>query len=97
MLDGSLVVGLAEVNSTIHFLAEPNRIVAEGAGAASVAAALTDKACSGKMVCIISERKHRQIEIGAYISRQGPIVIQGDKYKIDKTIQAESQIDETQN
>jgi len=54
LLDGSLVVGLAEVASAIGLLAERNRIIAEGAGAASVAAALTGKAGTGKVVCIIS-------------------------------------------
>ena len=54
LLDGSLVVGLAEVASAIGLLAERNRIIAEGAGAASVAAALAGKAGSGKVVCVIS-------------------------------------------
>ena len=54
LLDGSLVVGLAEVASAIRLLAERNRIIAEGAGAVSVAAALAGKAGSGKVVCIIS-------------------------------------------
>jgi len=54
LLDGSLVVGLAEVASAIGLLAERNRIIAEGAGAVSVAAALAGKAGSGKVVCIIS-------------------------------------------
>ena len=35
-------------------MVERNRIVAEGAGAASVAAAMTGKAGSGKIVCIVS-------------------------------------------
>jgi threonine dehydratase len=35
LLDGSLVVGLAEVASAIGLLAERNRIIAEGAGAES--------------------------------------------------------------
>ncbi len=54
LLDGSLVVGLEEVASAIRILAERNCIIAEGAGAVSVAAALTGKAGSGKVVCIIS-------------------------------------------
>ena len=54
LLDGSLVVGLEEVASAIGLLAERNRIIAEGAGAASVAAALAGKAGTGKVVCVIS-------------------------------------------
>jgi len=49
-----LVVSLSEIASTVKLLIERNRIVAEGAGAASVAAALTGKAGSGKIVCIVS-------------------------------------------
>ena len=54
LLDGSLVVGLEEVASAIRILAERNCIIAEGAGAVSVAATLSGKAGSGKVVCIIS-------------------------------------------
>jgi threonine dehydratase len=54
LLDGSLVVGLEEVATAIRILAERNCIIAEGAGAVSVAAALTGKAGSGKVVCVIS-------------------------------------------
>lgn len=54
LLDSSLVVSLAEVASAIKLLVERNRVVAEGAGATSVAAALTSKAGSGKVVCIVS-------------------------------------------
>lgn len=54
LLDGSVVVSVAKVASAIKLLVERNRIVAEGAGAASVAAALTGKAGSGKVVCIVS-------------------------------------------
>jgi threonine dehydratase len=54
LLDGSLVVGLKEVASAVRILAERNRIIAEGAGAVSVAAALAGKAGNGKVVCIVS-------------------------------------------
>jgi threonine dehydratase len=54
LLDGSLVMPLAAVASAIRLLAERNRIVAEGAGATPVAAALSGKAGSGKVVCVIS-------------------------------------------
>ena len=54
LLDGSLVMPLAEVAEAIRVLAERNRVIAEGAGASSVAAALAGKAGSGKVVCIVS-------------------------------------------
>jgi len=49
-----LVVSLSEISSAIKLLIERNRIVAEGAGAAGVAAALSGKAGSGKIACIVS-------------------------------------------
>jgi threonine dehydratase len=54
LLDGSLVMPLAAVVSAIRLLAERNRVIAEGAGATPVAAALTGKAGSGKVVCVVS-------------------------------------------
>ncbi len=54
LLDGALVSSLQEVASAIKLLIERNRVVAEGAGASSVAAALAGKAGSGKVVCVVS-------------------------------------------
>jgi len=54
VLAGSLVVSLEEVAGAIRLLAERARVVAEGAGAASVAAALAGKAGAGKVVCVVS-------------------------------------------
>src|SRR5947209_1118433 len=49
-----LVVSLSDITIAVKLLIERNRIVAEGAGAASVAAAMTGKAGPGKIVCIVS-------------------------------------------
>ncbi len=54
LLEGSIVVELEEIAAAIRLLAERNRIIAEGAGAAATAAALTGKAGNGKVVCIVS-------------------------------------------
>ncbi|HEY2942213.1 MAG TPA: pyridoxal-phosphate dependent enzyme [Vicinamibacteria bacterium] len=54
LLDGSLVVSLEAVAGAIRTLAERNRVVAEGAGAAPVAAALSGRAGGGKVVCVVS-------------------------------------------
>jgi threonine dehydratase len=54
LIDGSLVVGLDEITATIRILADRNHVIAEGAGAASVAAALAGKAGNGKIACIVS-------------------------------------------
>lgn len=54
LLDGSLVLTLSEVAAAIRLLVERARVVAEGAGAAPVAAALAGKAGGGKVVCVVS-------------------------------------------
>ncbi len=54
LLDGSLVVGLAQVAAALRLLAERNRVIAEGAGACPVACALEGVAGSGKVVCVVS-------------------------------------------
>jgi threonine dehydratase len=54
LLDGSLVLTLAAVAEAVRLLAERNRVIAEGAGATPVAAALAGKAGGGKIVCVVS-------------------------------------------
>ena len=54
LLDGSLVSTLEEIASAIRRMVERNHVVAEGAGAAGVAAAMTGKAGRGKIVCVVS-------------------------------------------
>src|SRR5579871_1556520 len=54
LLDGSIAVPLAGVAAATRLLVERNHVVAEGAGAASVAAALTGRAGSGTIVCVAS-------------------------------------------
>jgi len=54
LIDDTLVVSLEETVEAIRLLAVQNSVVAEGAGAVSVAAALSSRAGTGKIVCIIS-------------------------------------------
>jgi threonine dehydratase len=54
VLDGSMVVSLTDTAAALKLMIERNRVVAEGAGATALAAALTGKAGSGKVVCVIS-------------------------------------------
>ena len=54
VLDGAVVASIEDTADAVRLLAERNRIIAEGAGAISVAAALAGKAGSGKVVCIVS-------------------------------------------
>jgi len=52
--DGSIVVSLEETKRAMRLLAEKVRVIAEGAGALPLAAALTGKAGSGPIVAIVS-------------------------------------------
>ena len=54
LLAGSLTVTVAEVASALRLLAERNRVVAEGAGAAPVAAALSGRPGDGPVACVVS-------------------------------------------
>jgi threonine dehydratase len=54
LLDGSIVVSIPQVMAAVRLLVERNRVVAEGAGATSVAAALTGQAGAGTVVCVVS-------------------------------------------
>jgi threonine dehydratase len=54
LVEGSIVVTLEEVRQAMRLLAEKARVIAEGAGALAVAAALTGKAGSGPIVAIVS-------------------------------------------
>ncbi len=54
LLAGSLVVSLPEVASAVRLLVERTRVVAEGAGAASVAAALSCALEGRKLVAVVS-------------------------------------------
>src|SRR5436309_2922796 len=54
VVDGYIVVSLDETKNAMRLLAEKARIIAEGAGALPVAAAVTGKAGKGPIVAIVS-------------------------------------------
>ena len=54
IVDGYLVVTLEDTRNAMRLLAEKARVIAEGAGALPVAAALSGKAGNGPIVAIIS-------------------------------------------
>jgi threonine dehydratase len=54
VVDGSIVVSLEETRAAMRMLAEKARVIAEGAGALSLAAALSEKAGRGPIVAIVS-------------------------------------------
>ena len=54
LVDGSFAMSLEAIADAVRILAERNRVVAEGAGATPVAAALAGRAGTGKIVCVVS-------------------------------------------
>jgi threonine dehydratase len=54
LVDGYIVVSLDETKNAMRLMAETARVIAEGAGALPVAAALTGKAGKGPIVAIVS-------------------------------------------
>ena len=54
LVNGSLVVSLNDVAAAVRLLAERNRVIAEGAGAASLAAALAHAEPDHPVVCVVS-------------------------------------------
>jgi len=54
LLAGSLVSTLDEICSALRLMAERAHVIAEGAGACGVAAALAGRAGRGKVVCVVS-------------------------------------------
>ena len=54
VIDGSIVVTLDEVKRAMRLMAEKARVIAEGAGALALAAALTGKAGPGPIVAVVS-------------------------------------------
>jgi threonine dehydratase len=54
VVDGYIVVSLDETRRAMRLLAEKARVISEGAGALSVAAAVTGKAGEGPIIAIVS-------------------------------------------
>ena len=54
LLDGSFTASLEEIAAALRLMAERNRVIAEGAGAVALAVALSGKAGTGRIACIVS-------------------------------------------
>src|SRR5689334_17116775 len=54
VVDRTITVSLEETRQAMRLMAEKARVISEGAGALSVAAALTGKAGDGPIVCVVS-------------------------------------------
>ena len=54
LVSGTVALSLDETAAAVRLLAERTRVIAEGAGALSVAAAVSGRAGAGRIVCIVS-------------------------------------------
>lgn len=54
LLAGAIVCSLEEIRRAMRIVAERNHVISEGAGACAVAAGLSGKCGSGKVVCVVS-------------------------------------------
>jgi threonine dehydratase len=54
LVDSAWEIPIDEVADAVRLLAERGRVIAEGAGALAVAAAVSGQAGSGKVVCLVS-------------------------------------------
>ena len=70
LISGSAVVSLDQIRAAIRLLATRHRVVAEGAGAASLAAALAGHA-DGVTVCVISGGNIDSRVLGEILADQG--------------------------
>ena len=73
MVDQAVCVSLGEIVDAIRLLATKHHVIAEGAGAASVAAALSGRAGKGNIVCIISGGNIDATRLAAILSGQMPV------------------------
>jgi threonine dehydratase len=71
LVDGYIVVSLDETREAMRLMAEKARVIAEGAGALPLAAALTGKAGNGPIVAIVSGGN---IDLKKFCERIGPAI-----------------------
>jgi threonine dehydratase len=71
-VDAAVSVSLAEIAAAIRLLAMRHRVIAEGAGAAAVAAALAGRAGAGDIVCIVSGGNLDASRLGPILAGEVP-------------------------
>ena len=71
-LDGAFAVSLDETAAAVRLLAERARVVAEGAGALALAAALAGRGGDGTLVCIVSGGNIDAAKLAAILEGQTP-------------------------
>jgi threonine dehydratase len=72
MVDAASSASFQEITAAIRLLAVRHHVIAEAAGAASVAAAIAGKAGQGKVVCIVSGGNIDAAKLGAILNGHNP-------------------------
>jgi len=72
MVDQAVCASFVEIADAIRLLARRHHVIAEAAGAASVAAALAGKAGKGNIVCIVSGGNIDASRLGAILNGESP-------------------------
>jgi threonine dehydratase len=70
--DAATSASFAEIADAVRFLAQRHHVIAEGAGAASLAAAMAGRAGTGNIVCIISGGNIDPLKLAAILNGQNP-------------------------
>jgi threonine dehydratase len=73
LLDGAHAAPLDEVAAAVRLLAERARVIAEGAGALATAVAVSGRAGSGKIVCVVSGGNIDASRLAAILSGETPL------------------------
>jgi threonine dehydratase len=72
LIDGALVATVAEIAAAVRVLVERGRVIAEGAGACSLACALAGGAGDGRVVCVISGGNMDEAPLRAALAGRQP-------------------------
>lgn len=72
MVDQAACASFAQIAEAIRLLAGRHHVIAEAAGAASVAAAMAGQAGNGNIVCIVSGGNIDAVKLGAILNGQSP-------------------------
>ena len=73
LLTGAFALRLDETAAAVRLLAELARVVAEGAGALAVAAAMSGRAGTGRIVCIVSGGNIDAVRLAAILEGRVPL------------------------
>jgi threonine dehydratase len=73
LLTGAFALRLDETAAAVRLLAERARVVAEGAGALAVAAAMSGRAGTGRIVCIVSGGNIDAVRLAAILEGRVPL------------------------